>query len=138
MFTATAATAGPANLSANNYNLESMASVFRLNSAALRNDTSTFQKLVVPGAQIQGLQSLDHGQVKRPLAIDGIRLLLSKCVMSGITFLSSNLVTLQFRCVGEPTNSVDFFLSDEAQIEGVDFAFGAPPPMTNIVNVTDQ
>ena len=139
-FMGSAAISGPVNTSINGYNIKALETVFRLNLSAMRNDQQEFARLVSPGAKIRGLQSLDQGVQERLISMDSIRLMLSKCVISGVSIVVSNMVELQMNCINEPNNSVDFLLTDDDQprIQSIAFEGGAPPPMTNIRRVTDQ
>jgi len=78
---------------------------------------------------LHGLQDFDKGKNVRLLAIDGIRLILSKCQIDGVSHVDAYSVSMTMRCVDNQIAVVDYELSDDgsAKVSVVKFWLGAPP-----------
>jgi hypothetical protein len=136
----TQATAGPVNESINAYNLTALQTIYRLNYASLAGDQTAFANWSVEDATIQGLNDLDSGKNIRPLSIENMKLMLSKCLIDGVSFITSNKVSMVMRCVGNQNALVDYDLVGEEtfRISKIEFMFGAAPRININNEISDR
>ena len=132
------ASAGTQNMRANSDTLMTIAVLTLASHDAIAADTVSFDKSVVSGAKIFGLEVLDNGPKARPFDAQAMRTIFSKCQITGFHHVSWSQVTMSLRCIHDPEVYAEFQFNDEqpAKVSRVDF--GAPPKINLYQKITDN